>query len=195
PWREVEGVDPERVAAEERGRRFDPARPPLLRFALVGVGPGRHRLVFTNHHLLLDGWSTPLLAAELLALYTGEEPAPAPPYKEYLAWLARQDRTAAREAWDRALDGVDDPTLVAPALAASAVPVPPERVTAELGSEASRGLTVLARACSTTLNTVVQAAFGLLLAQLTGRDDVVFGGTVSGRPPELPGVERMIGLF
>ncbi|WP_230882206.1 non-ribosomal peptide synthetase [Planomonospora sp. ID91781] len=195
PWRRVAGADPERVAAEERERRFDPARPPLVRFALVGLGPERYRLVFTNHHIVLDGWSTPLLAAELLALYTGEEPAPAPPYKEYLAWLAGQDRAAAREAWRRSLAGLDGATLVAPALAASAVPVPPERVTAELGSEVSRGLTALARACSTTLNTVVQAAFGLLLAQLTGRDDVVFGGTVSGRPPELPGVERMVGLF
>ncbi|MFC4063100.1 amino acid adenylation domain-containing protein, partial [Planomonospora corallina] len=197
PWREVTGADPERVAAEERERRFDLSRPPLLRFALVRLGPERHRLVFTNHHILLDGWSTPLLAAELLALYTGEEPAPAPPYKDHLAWLARQDGDAARRAWDRALDGVDEPTLVAPApaLAATAPPVPPHRVTAELGAGLTRELAALARSCSVTLNTVVQAAFGLLLAQLTGRDDVVFGGTVSGRPAELPGVERMVGLF
>ncbi|WP_344867050.1 AMP-binding protein, partial [Planomonospora alba] len=195
PWREVAGEDPDRVAAEERERRFDLSRPPLLRFALVRVAPERHRLVFTNHHILLDGWSTPLLAAELLALYTGDEPAPAPPYKDHLAWLARQDRDAARRAWERALDGVDEPTLVAPALAASAAPVPPHRVTAELDDALTRGLAALARSCSTTLNTVVQAAFALLLAQLTGRDDVVFGGTVSGRPADLPGVERMVGLF
>ncbi|WP_433258995.1 amino acid adenylation domain-containing protein [Streptosporangium sp. CA-135522] len=193
PWREVVTADPDGVAAEERARRFDLAAPPLLRFALVRLAPDRHRLILTNHHILLDGWSTPLLAAELFALYEGAEPPAAPPYKGYLAWLARQDRAAAAEAWDRALDGLDDPTLLAPH--APADPVQPARVTAELDDGPSRALTTLARAHSTTLNTVMQAAFGLLLAQLTGRDDVVFGGTVSGRPAELPGVERMVGLF
>ncbi|MBG0824312.1 amino acid adenylation domain-containing protein [Planomonospora sp. ID91781] len=194
PWRRVAGADPERVAAEERERRFDPARPPLVRFALVGLGPERYRLVFTNHHIVLDGWSTPLLAAELLALYTGEEPAPAPPYKEYLAWLARQDRAAAREAWRRSLAGLDGATLVAPGLGDGPAGEP-GRVRARLGEEPTARLTAALRARSLTLNTAVQGAWALLLAQLTGRDDVVFGGTVSGRPPELPGVERMIGLF
>ncbi|GGL11880.1 non-ribosomal peptide synthetase [Planomonospora parontospora] len=194
PWRLVEGSDPERVAARERERRFELVRPPLVRFALVRLGPERHRLVFTNHHIVLDGWSTPLLAAELLALYTGEEPAPAPPYKEHLAWLARQDRAAARQAWRRSLAGLDGPTLVAPELG-DGPPGDPGRVRARLGEEATGRLTAALRARSLTLNTAVQGAWALLLAQLTGRDDVVFGGTVSGRPPELPGVERMVGLF
>ncbi|MEU0487370.1 condensation domain-containing protein, partial [Streptosporangium sp. NPDC006013] len=100
-WREVEGADPAAVAAEERARPFDLAVPPLIRFVLVRPEPGRHRLVITNHHILLDGWSTPLLVAELLALYLGVEAPPAPPYKNYLAWLSRQDRAAAKDAWDR----------------------------------------------------------------------------------------------
>nr|BFE81282.1 hypothetical protein GCM10020093_038830 [Planobispora longispora] len=181
------------MAAEERARRFDLARPPLLRFVLVRLAPDAHRLILTNHHILLDGWSTPLLAAELLTLYAEGEAAPAPPYENYLAWLDRQDRTAAREAWDRALDGLDEPTLLAPH--APAEPTAPARVTAELDAALTTALGTLARDCSTTLNTVVQAAFGLLLAQLTGRDDVVFGATVSGRPAELPGAERMVGLL
>ncbi|WP_189241736.1 non-ribosomal peptide synthetase, partial [Planobispora rosea] len=193
PWREVSSRDPEAVAAEERARRFDLARPPLLRFVLVRLAPDEHRLILTNHHILLDGWSTPLLAAELLTLYAEGEAAPAPPYRNYLAWLDRQDRAAAREAWDRALDGLDEPTLVAPH--APAAPAAPARVTAEFGTALTAALGTLARDCSTTLNTVVQAAFGLLLAQLTGRDDVVFGATVSGRPADLPGAERMVGLL
>ncbi|MEV4749528.1 amino acid adenylation domain-containing protein, partial [Streptosporangium sp. NPDC049248] len=193
PWREVAGIDAETVAAEERARRFDLSRPPLLRFALVRLGPGRHRLILTNHHILLDGWSTPLLAAELFALYSGQEPVPAPPYENYLAWLVGQDGESTRRAWEHALDGFDEPTLVAPH--APAEPVAPARVTAELDDGRTRALTALARTRSSTLSTVMQAAFGLLLGRLTGRRDVVFGGTVSGRPPELPGVERMVGLF
>ncbi|MFC4062246.1 amino acid adenylation domain-containing protein, partial [Planomonospora corallina] len=194
PWREVESTDPERVAAEERERPFDLTRPPLLRPTLVRVAPERHRLILTNHHILLDGWSTPLLVTELLALYLGVEAAPAPPYKNYLAWLARQDRDAARRAWERALDGVDGPTLVAPA-AAGASALPPERVHLELDTALTRTLTRTARRNGVTINTVLQAGWGVLLSQLTGRDDVVFGAVVSGRPPELPGVERMVGLF
>ncbi|WP_345098089.1 condensation domain-containing protein, partial [Planomonospora venezuelensis] len=194
PWREVSGGDPDAVAAEERARRFDLARPPLLRFALVRLAPDRHRLVLTNHHILLDGWSTPLLAAEFLALYTGAEPPPAPPYKDYLAWLVRQDRAAAGAAWGRALDGLDGPTLVAPDLAGGP-PADPGRVRAHLSEGLTDRLTTVLRSRSLTLNTAVQGAWALLLAQLTGRDDVVFGGTVSGRPAELPGVERMVGLF
>ncbi|MFC4901942.1 amino acid adenylation domain-containing protein [Streptosporangium amethystogenes subsp. fukuiense] len=191
-WREVEGADPAVVAAEERARPFDLAVPPLIRFVLVRPEPGRHRLIITNHHILLDGWSTPLLVTELLALYLGVEAPPAPPYKNYLAWLSRQDRAAAKDAWDRALEGIDEPTLVAPAAGA---PVTPGKVATELGADLTAALTRLARRRGVTVNTVLQGVWGLLLAKLTGREDVVFGAVVSGRPPELPGVEHMVGLF
>ena len=82
----------ERVAAEERGRRFDLAVPPLLRFVLIRLAPGRHHLVLTHHHILLDGWSMPLLARELFTIYTaGGHAARAPartPYRDYLEWLS-----------------------------------------------------------------------------------------------------------
>ncbi|MBG0830941.1 amino acid adenylation domain-containing protein [Planomonospora sp. ID67723] len=194
PWLEVSGEDPDQVAARERARRFDLARPPLIRFALVRLAPQRHRLIITNHHILLDGWSTPLLAAEFLALYTGFEPPPAPPYKNYLAWLVRQDRAAAGAAWERALSGLDGPTLIAPGLEGRA-PAEPGRVRAHLSEDFTGRLTAVLRSRSLTLNTVIQGAWAILLALITGRDDVVFGGTVSGRPAELPGVERMVGLF
>ncbi|MET8339414.1 condensation domain-containing protein, partial [Streptosporangium canum] len=194
PWREVATADAAGVAAEERARRFDLAAPPLMRFVLVRLAPGRHRLVFTNHHILLDGWSTPLLAAELFALYGGAEPPAAPPYKGYLEWLARQDHAAATAAWGRALYGIAGPTLVVPDLAGRP-PTDPGRVRAHLSEDLTGRLTAVLRARSLTLNTVIQGSWALLLALLTGRDDVVFGGTVSGRPPELPGVERMVGLF
>nr|BFE81260.1 hypothetical protein GCM10020093_038610 [Planobispora longispora] len=194
PWREISGGDPDAVAAQERARRFDLARPPLLRVALVRTGPARTRLIFTNHHILLDGWSTPLLAAELLALYTGAEPPSAPPYRDYLAWLVRQDRAAAADAWKHALRGLGGPTLVAPD-PAGRPPAEPGRVRAHLSEDLTGRLTAVLRSRSLTLNTAVQGAWALLLALLTGRDDVVSGCTVSGRPAELPGVERMIGLF
>ncbi|MBX6769304.1 MAG: non-ribosomal peptide synthetase, partial [Actinomadura rubrobrunea] len=205
PWEEIDlggAADPDAEAAavvrRERGRPFDLTDPPLLRFVLLRLGPLRHRLVLTNHHILLDGWSTPLLATELFALYaTGGDdtglPRPAP-YKSYLAWLARQDRDAAARAWRDALAGVDGPTLVAPE-AAGRPATPPRRAEIDLDERLTRRLARLARRHGVTLGTALQGAWGLLVAHLTGRDDVVFGAAVSGRPADLPDVESMIGLF
>ncbi|WP_433337022.1 amino acid adenylation domain-containing protein [Spirillospora sp. CA-294931] len=203
PWEEIDlagrldaEAEARAVAARERARPFDPARPPLLRFVLIRLAGDLHRLVFTNHHLLLDGWSTPVLQTELFALYlAGGDDTGLPrvtPYKSYLAWLARQDRAAAERAWAAALDGVDEPTLVGPPAAATAATAVVRR---ELDAALTSALTARARAQGVTLNTVVQLAWALLLGRRTGRADVVFGAAVSGRPPELPGVERMIGLF
>ncbi|WP_375026794.1 amino acid adenylation domain-containing protein [Actinomadura sp. GTD37] len=200
PWEEVtaSGADADAVVARERARGFDMTAPPLLRFVLVRMGPERFRLVFTNHHILLDGWSTPILATELFLLYMqGGHDTGMPrvtPYKNYLAWLARQDRAAAEEAWRRALDGVAEPSLVAPEAAARA-PEPPERAAVELDERTTRRLGRAARRHGVTLSTVLQGAWGLVLGRLLGTNDVVFGATVSGRPPELPGIEQMIGLF
>lgn len=112
----VEGRLREFLAAD-RVRRFDLASPPLMRFALLRTGPDRHRLVITAHHILLDGWSVPLLLRELFELYgSGGDAAGLPrvaPYRSYLAWLAGQDRGAALDAWRAALAGVEAPTLLA----------------------------------------------------------------------------------
>ncbi|TDD88148.1 amino acid adenylation domain-containing protein [Actinomadura darangshiensis] len=200
PWEEItaSGAEADAVVARERARGFDMTAPPLLRFVLVRTAPERFRLVFTNHHILLDGWSTPVLATELFLLYMqGGHDTGMPrvtPYKNYLAWLAQQDRAAAEEAWRRALDGVDAPGLVAPE-AAGRAPRPPRRTITELDGRTTRRLTRAARRHGVTLSTVLQGAWGLVLGRLLGSDDVVFGATVSGRPPELPGVEQMIGLF
>ncbi|MGL4960853.1 MAG: amino acid adenylation domain-containing protein, partial [Inquilinus sp.] len=198
PWCELDldGLDaqaPDRARAEDWDHRFDPARPPLLRFSLLRLSADRHQLVLTNHHILLDGWSTPTLLAELLALYAGATLPPPVPYRAYLAWLARQDRAAAEAAWRDALAGLDEPTRVAPH--APAAPTFPETHDWVLSEARTAALAAAARRCGVTLNTLVQAAWGLLLAQTTGRQDVVFGITVSGRPPDLPGMERMVGLF
>ncbi|TWJ22964.1 non-ribosomal peptide synthetase [Micromonospora endolithica] len=207
PWREI---DLSRLApAEQEGRladlvdayraaRFQPTEPPMVRLLLVRLAAERHALVIGAHHILLDGWSTPLLITDLLALYhaelRGAALPPAPPYRDYLAWVARQDRAAARAAWRDVLDGLPGPTLLAePAPDREAVL--PEHVTSELSEPLSAALRARARTGGLTVNTFVQAAWALTLADATGGDDVVFGMTVAGRPPELPGVERMVGLF
>ncbi|MEH0418319.1 amino acid adenylation domain-containing protein [Streptomyces sp. B21-083] len=190
-----------RALAEDRARRFDMSLPPLVRFALVRMARDRHILVMTHHHILLDGWSVPLVLGDLIELYArgGDDAAaaalrPAVPFRDYLGWLAGQDRATAEDIWRRALSGVEEPTLVAPGADAAGGGMPRVVVT-DLPEDVTARLTATARSHGLTLNTVVQGAWALLLGLLTGRQDVVFGGTVSGRPPQLSGVEDMVGLL
>ncbi|MEV0895343.1 non-ribosomal peptide synthase/polyketide synthase [Actinoplanes sp. NPDC049802] len=194
-WRELDAAtdaDCERAAEQDRAP-FDLAAPPLFRFTLLRRGPGRSRLLISNHHILLDGWSTPLLVGDLFARYAGQRPAAVTPYREYLNWLGGQDPAAAHAAWAGALEGLSRPTRVAPDIPAALTVQEQHEVT--LPRELTAALTGWARTRGITLNTVVQGVWALLLGQLTGQDDVVFGTTVSGRPAGLPGVEDMIGLF
>ncbi|MFF5477787.1 amino acid adenylation domain-containing protein [Streptomyces sp. NPDC012935] len=189
-----------RMIEADAAARFDLTDPPLLRLTLAGLAPDRWLLVLTNHHLLLDGWSIPLLVRELLQLYAAQlapgSTAPLPavrPYRDFLAWLASRDREASADAWRTALAGAT-PTVLTSSTA-GLVPVPPELHTLPLTAHLTGRVQDFARSLGVTVNTVVQGLWALLLARLTGRTDVVFGATVAGRPAELAGVESMIGLF
>ncbi|WP_240662621.1 non-ribosomal peptide synthetase [Streptomyces sp. WAC 06738] len=207
PWREEDlsglGVtearaESERIADAERGRRFDPARPPLLRVALLWVGAERYRMVLTLHHIALDGWSLPIVLRELWTLYAAGADLsvlpPATPHRDHLAWLARQDKETAAEAWRRALADVDEPTLLAPTRH-DGEPARTGKVVAEPGTGLTTALADLARRRGLTLNTLLETAWAMVVGQLAGRSDVVFGSVVAGRPAELPGVADMVGLF
>jgi amino acid adenylation domain-containing protein/non-ribosomal peptide synthase protein (TIGR01720 family) len=182
-----------KLCAAERNAVCDAAEEMLIRAALLRIAPDRHRFVLTNHHLLLDGWSLPVLLAEVFAGYYGQRlPAPVP-YRRFLSWLAERDITAARQAWTQALSGFDTPTLVGPQ---DPLEVGPRHVTSTRVSEqTTRAVVELARACRTTVSTVLQAAFAHLLRSLTGHSEVAFGAVVSGRPDDLPGADAMVGLL
>ena len=205
PWRQVDlsGLEAserarqlEDLLAQDRRERFDLGTAPLVRFTLVRMSGSEHRLVLTTHHILLDGWSMPILVRELLTLYAGGGSglARVTPYREYLAWLSRQDRAAALAAWGEALAGLEDGTHLA-VRDPSREAVLPEQHWLALSEAQTSALMRQGRAQGLTLNTFVQVAWAILLGRLTGRNDVVFGVTVAGRPPEIPGIESMVGLF
>ncbi len=204
PWQETDlaglpadALDAEldRLTEAERLRPFDLAKPPLLRCSLLRVSPDHHRFLLTAHHILLDGWSMPLLLEDVFSHYGGRTPAGAvPAYRDHLAWLGRQDRAAALDAWRTALDGLEEPTLVAPPEHSRAA-LRPRTTRLDLAPRATERLTAWARGHQLTLGSVVQGCWGLLIGQLTGRADVTFGVVESGRSAELPGVESMVGMF
>ncbi|MEN8176173.1 MAG: condensation domain-containing protein, partial [Pseudomonadota bacterium] len=185
------------LLTKERARGFDLDHAPLLRLQLIHESALRHRLVWHHHHLLLDGWSLPILFGELLALYDAlrsgatAQLAPIRPYRDYIAWLQRQEPTAARTYWQTELADFTAPT-----------PIPlPRPETPEAGYGSCRqvvpiaALQAFAKTHRLTLNTLVQGAWALLLGRYSGEPEVVFGVTGSGRQIPLAGIDAMVGLF
>ncbi|WP_184261227.1 non-ribosomal peptide synthetase, partial [Granulicella mallensis] len=186
------------LLAEDRAQRFDPSIAPLLRFTLVKLASGRYKLVFTHHHLLLDGWSMPILIRELLLLYADKADTKrlprVTPYQEYLGWLSKQDKNAAEAVWKTYLAGLEQPTHLAPVTTES-IPTVPESTTHSFSVALTEDLRQAGRTYGLTLNTFLQGAWAILLSCLTGQNDVVFGVTVSGRSADISGFESMVGLF
>ena len=214
PWREEDwsALDP-----DEQNRRWDEcldadrrrglhrsARPRLLRLALIRISPRAYRFLWNHHHLLLDGWSSSLVYKDVQVAYdacrrgaAGLPQAPRP-YRDYLAWLPQQDLAQAEVFWREVLRGYRTPMRL------PLNDIPDGRPVAvdgdgshklSLPADATVALQDFARRQQVSLNVVVQAAWALMLSRYSGDDDVVFGITLSGRPPALAGIESMVGLF
>ncbi|WP_259740968.1 non-ribosomal peptide synthase/polyketide synthase, partial [Pseudomonas poae] len=187
-------ADFDALAAAERERGFELSSAPLFRLMLVrGVGTAWH-LIFTSHHILMDGWSNAQLLSEVIAHYAGQAlPAPLGQFRDYLGWLQQQ---ASGEAfWKAALAPLQSPTLLADALRAPVDGVGMADHHVALGSAFTQQLGACARQHKVTLNTLLQGAWSLLLQRYTGQVCVAFGATVAGRSAPLPGIEQQLGLF
>ncbi|MBZ8183316.1 non-ribosomal peptide synthetase [Oscillatoria salina] len=183
----------------ERG--FSLSEAPLMRMALLAIASDRYQFVWSHHHLLLDGWCNSPLLDEVFKLHQAYRrdralslPDPVP-YRHYLAWLQQQDRTKAKAFWQQTLSGIDAPTrwgIEQDSFGEARNPVCQQL---SLAPETATALRSLARTHGLTLNILIQGALALLLSRYSGREDILFGATVSGRPAELPGVESAIGVF
>ncbi len=183
----------QRVCAAERAAVCDLADGPAFRAALIRTAADRHRFVLTNHHIVLDGWSLPILLREIFAGYYGQRLPAAASYRRFISWLAGRDLDAARAAWREVLAGFDTPTLVGPP---GRIGLGRRGVTSyRVPEETTRALSELARSHRTTVNIVLQAGWAQLLMWLSGQHDVAFGTAVSGRPAEVADAESMVGLF
>ncbi len=206
-WR---GLEPAGVAAAleslaraDLGAGFDLARPPLMRLHLARTGDAEHRLLWTTHHLAIDGWSAALVWTEALADYEAlvsgaqiERPPP-PSFRSFVLWEQRRDTAAAESFWRRRLQGVrPTPLPIDRPTAGAATGVARTAVRSlRLDRSATDRLRRVARDGRLTLNTLLQASWGILLHRWAGEEEVVFGATVSGRPAELPDADSIVGLF
>ncbi|RNB59090.1 amino acid adenylation domain-containing protein [Brevibacillus gelatini] len=205
-WRHLPAeVQEEKFAAflaQDRRQSFDITQAPLSRWVVFRTGEAEYRFVWSFHHVLLDGWSVPIVLNELLAHYTAisegqeEKRRPSQPFSHYIAWLKRQDMQKARQFWMEQLKGFHEPTPLGMGKAAVASTQKQYREKSVLLSEeASEQLHSFVREHQLTLNTLVQGAWGWILGSYSGEEEVLFGATGSGRPADLAGVETMVGSF
>ncbi|EPA98839.1 non-ribosomal peptide synthetase [Pseudomonas sp. G5(2012)] len=197
PLQVLEATDTDALADAERAQGFELGMAPLFRLKLVRTGADAWHLIHTSHHILMDGWSNAQLLAEVIQHYAAGQPLPVPAgqYRDYLGWLQQQSATAGEQFWKAALAPLQAPTLLAEALRPPVDATGSEEHRLTLDCRATQHLAAFARQHKVTLNTLLQAAWSLLLQRYTGQDCVVFGATVAGRSAPLPGIEQQLGLF
>ncbi|MBP5973795.1 amino acid adenylation domain-containing protein [Brasilonema sp. CT11] len=189
-------------ADKKQGFELDKA--PIMRCALIRVADETYEFVWSFHHLLLDGWSWPIIFRELFSIYESIQQgkqlnlAPSRPFRDYINWLQQQDLTAAKAFWQRNLEGFSAPTpliVERPIGQSSHQQLYIDVLSQNLSVQTTTALKSFAQQNHLTLATLIQAAWALLLSRYSGESDVVFGTTVAGRPPALSGVESMVGVF
>ena len=181
---------------EEHVRPFALERAPLFRVVLARLDDTRQCFIWTSHHMLLDGWSTARLLDEVLLAYLGRElPKPAGHFSDLLRYLATRDLRESEAFWRRKLDVLEQPTRLAGSLPPVTGSGEEQLVVTQLSASDTSALSAFAQRERVTVNTLVQAAWALILQRYTAQRAVVFGATVSGRPAELPDAEQMLGLF
>ncbi|OEU67171.1 MAG: hypothetical protein BBJ57_13615 [Desulfobacterales bacterium PC51MH44] len=187
---------------KDRRRSFNLGRGPLLRVAVFHLEKSRYKVMRIYHHILMDGWSSGILLKELLEIYNAfcEKRSPClpevVPYSTYIKWIEKQDKEASKQYWKKYMYGCEEVATI-PSLQPYNVDgnYEPEELSFNLDKEQTDQLNKLAAGCMVTLSTIVQALWGIILGRYNDRKDVVFGTVVSGRPPQVEGIEDMAGLF
>ncbi|WP_235843092.1 condensation domain-containing protein, partial [Metabacillus fastidiosus] len=192
----------EQYLKQDQEKGFDFGRDSLIRLELIQIGEEAYKLIWSNHHILFDGWGRGIILGELFHIYGNkragrihqlEKPQP---YSDYIGWLEEQTREDAVHYWKGYLEGYQEPATI-PSITKGRKSGDSrnwEKVV-EFSSELTGKLTELANRNHVTFNTALQSAWGVLLAKYNHTDDVVFGSVVSGRDAKVSGIEKMVGLF
>jgi Condensation domain len=206
-WRGVEQAEQqERLASfleSDRKLAFDFSQPCLMRLTLIRLADDRYEFIWSNHHITTDGWSGPIILEECLQIYEAiceckeVKLPPARPFRNYIDWLQQQDIDRTESYWRKALQGVKAPTPIIyienDQLLNQKERYDEERI--KLSSAATKALLSFATQNRLTLATLVHGIWAILLCRYSGRDNIIYGCTVTGRPVDLPGVESIVGMF
>jgi amino acid adenylation domain-containing protein/non-ribosomal peptide synthase protein (TIGR01720 family) len=195
-WRKNNEQDVTQVARDDLAQGFNLAAAPLMRLTLVQLTDSKYHLVWTCHHLLLDGWSTSIVMGEVLRHYAGDSLPPITGhYRDYISWLVAQDSQATEAFWREQLTSLEAPTRLVNSLPPQETGVGYDEVTLAFDIKETTALNDFAKINRVTMNTLVQGAWSLLLSRYCGQNTVAFGGTVAGRPDSIAGINEQVGLF
>jgi amino acid adenylation domain-containing protein len=189
----------ENLLAEDRARPFDLARPPLHRLALCRIHGQTWQVIWSNHHLIMDGWSMPQILEEVLlvtdALARNKTPDlnSAPPFSRIAQWLEEQDPKKAAAFWRDEMADFDTPTPLPMADQGKGDLSCRPQTDLVLTRDESLAIEVALRDQGLTLNCLVQGAWALLLSRYGSTRDICFGATTSGRPVDIPDVDHIVG--
>jgi amino acid adenylation domain-containing protein/non-ribosomal peptide synthase protein (TIGR01720 family) len=207
-WRNFTPIEQQERLAKflqtDRDRGFELDRAPLMRCTLIQFAEDNYQLIWSHHHILMDGWCLSIILSEISAFYEAivqgktVEMQASVPYRSYITWLQQQDPTKSAAFWQKTLQGFGHPTPLLSTKTREHIAGQPENYNKQylqLSAQTAAAMQTLARQHHLTVSVLIQGAWALLLSRYSGESDVVFGMTVAGRPPELQGVESMVGLF
>ncbi|MGY0106505.1 amino acid adenylation domain-containing protein [Bacillus velezensis] len=189
----------DRFRKEDKDKGFDLQSDPLMRVSILKKAPERYVCIWSHHHIVMDGWCFGIVMKEFLMIYQslgdGRLPSlePVQPYGKYIKWLMKQDRKEAEIFWKTRLADLEQSASLPKKSAEPNGEL--EQAVFTISEEQTNELKNIAARAGATLNTVFQALWGILLQRVSRCDDAVFGSVVSGRPSDLAGVEKMVGLF
>nr|WP_318781268.1 non-ribosomal peptide synthetase [Amazonocrinis nigriterrae] len=207
-WRQLTAIEQQQqleiFLQSDRQKGFQLSQPPLIRLNLIQLAADCYQFIWSHHHLLLDGWSLPLVFQDLIYAYQafsqGESLRyqPTTSYKNYIAWLQQQDLAKAEQFWQQKFKGLIAPTPLRVDKPLSNHKQPHSSCNEQqiqLTAQATASIQAFTRQYQLTINNLLQATWALLLCRYSGETDVVFGVTVSGRPPSVLGIESMVGML
>ncbi|MBC9934892.1 non-ribosomal peptide synthetase [Chitinophaga qingshengii] len=189
------------LRASDKKKGFDLGKDLLMRVTVLKLQDALYELIWNYHHIIMDGWSSALLGNECLEIYSsirqGREVnlPPAISYKTYISWAARQSQTAALGYWKHYLAGYDELASLPGKKKNSQGIYKKEQHVLTIAADKTAALAYTAANEQLTVNTLLQVVWAILLGRYTMKRDVVFGAVVSGRPPEIPDIESIVGLF
>jgi hypothetical protein len=194
----------ERLLREEKKRGFDLKKAPLMRMTLVNLGEEEYEFIWSHHHILMDGWSLPIVLKEVFAYYEagcrGENLrlGVSRLYKDYIGWIRGRSREKAERYWKELLKGFDTPTRLRAATHGRRgyiEEIKNKHEHSSISEKVTERLREVSKQHQITLSTIVQCGWGILLSRYSGESDVVFGTVVSGRSADIAGIENMVGVF
>lgn len=192
----------ERFKKENVETGFDITKDMLMRILVVKTHKDTYNVIWSVHHIIMDGWCVGVLINEFLRIYTTlykNMPVrldKVHSYSYYIKWLESRNKEEGILYWKKYLEGYDQKAIIPwSASKEQKGSYKEEKIDFIIEPKLKKGLEAIAKKNHVTLGTILITLWGILLGRYNNTEDAVFGLVVSGRPPEITGIEKMIGLF